>query len=162
NAAFLRMSGFPGTEVPISAIEDHIAPADREEVLRRMRENVEGTYYATFVRPDGSAFEAEVSAKPCIWNGMPARIAVVRDVTEWRRLKRMKNEFVSTVSRELRTPLTSIRGALGLLEGGIAGAMAPKAADLLRMARENSDRLIRLINELLDLDKIEAGKFELK
>jgi PAS domain S-box-containing protein len=162
NAAFLRMSGFPETDVPLSQVADHIVPENREEVLRRMRDNVEGTYYATFIRPDGTTFEAEVSAKPCIWNGVPARIAVVRDVTEWRRLNRMKNEFVSTVSHELRTPLTSIRGALGLLEGGVGGAMAPKALDLLRMARENSERLIRLINELLDLDKIEAGKLELK
>ncbi|HXB24699.1 MAG TPA: PAS domain S-box protein [Gemmatimonadaceae bacterium] len=162
NEAFLRMSGFPDAEVPESLISEHIVPEDREEVLRRMRDNVEGIYYATFVRPDGTTFEAEVSAKPCIWNGTAARIAVVRDVTEWRRLNRMKNEFVSTVSHELRTPLTSIRGALGLLEGGVGGAMAPKALDLLRMARENSDRLIRLINELLDLDKIEAGKLELR
>src|SRR5581483_5925762 len=86
NAAFLRMSAFPGTDVPVAAIADHIVPENREEVIRRMRENIEGTYYATFVRPDGSTFEAEVSAKPCIWEGMPARIAVVRDVTEWRRL----------------------------------------------------------------------------
>jgi PAS domain S-box-containing protein len=162
NAAFLRMSGFPDTEVPTSEVSEHIAPESREEVLRRMRDNVEGTFYATFVRPDGTTFEAEVSAKPCVYHGDPARIAVIRDVTEWRRLDRMKSEFVSTVSHELRTPLTSIRGALGLLEGGIAGVMAPKALDLLRMARENSDRLIRLINELLDLDKIEAGKLDLK
>jgi PAS domain S-box-containing protein len=162
NAAFMRMSGFPGADPPTSEIIEHIALESREDVLRRMRDNVEGTYYATFVRPDGTTFEAEVSAKPCVYNGEPARVAVIRDVTEWRRLDRMKSEFVSTVSHELRTPLTSIRGALGLLEGGIAGAMAPKALDLLRMARENSDRLIRLINELLDLDKIEAGKLDLK
>jgi PAS domain S-box-containing protein len=162
NAAFLRMSGFPNGDLPPAVVAEYIAPEHREEVIRRMRDNVEGTYYATFIRPDGTRFEAEVIAKPCVYKGEPARIAVIRDVTEWRRLDRMKSEFVSTVSHELRTPLTSIRGALGLLEGGVGGAMAPKAHDLLRMARENSERLIRLINELLDLDKIEAGKLELK
>jgi PAS domain S-box-containing protein len=162
NAAWSRMCGYPDGEVPSFAVDDYADPADRDEVVRRTHQNIEGTYYATLVRKDGSTFEAEITGKPCIYEGSPARISVIRDVTEWRRVDRMKNEFVSTVSHELRTPLTSIRGALGLLEGGVGGAMAPKAMDLLRMARENSDRLIRLINELLDLDKIEAGKLELK
>jgi PAS domain S-box-containing protein len=162
NAAFARMAGYPEGELPTNPIAEYIAPADRADVVRRMVDNVEGTYFASFTRRDGSTFEAEVTAKRCVYQGLPARIAVVRDITQWRRLDRMKSEFVSTVSHELRTPLTSIRGALGLLEGGIAGGMAPKALDLLRMARENSDRLIRLINELLDLDKIEAGKLDLK
>ncbi len=162
NAAFARMAGYPEGELPSSPIAEYIAPADRDEVVRRMVNDIEGTYYASFTRRDGTVFEAEVTAKRCMYRGLPARIAVVRDVTEWRRVDRMKNEFVSTVSHELRTPLTSIRGALGLLEGGVGGGMAPKALDLLRMARENSDRLIRLINELLDLDKIEAGKLDLK
>ena len=162
NAAWSRMCGYPEGELPSFGVADCFVGADRDEVLRRVRGNIEGTYYAMLQRSDGTSFEAEITSKSCIWQGLPARMAVVRDVTEWRRLNRMKNEFVSTVSHELRTPLTSIRGALGLLEGGVGGAMAPKALDLLRMARENSDRLIRLINELLDLDKIEAGKLELK
>jgi PAS domain S-box-containing protein len=162
NAAFSRMAGYPEGELPSNPVADYIAPADRDEVVRRMLNDIEGTYFASFTRRDGTVFEAEVTAKRCMYRGSPARIAVVRDITEWRRVDRLKNEFVSTVSHELRTPLTSIRGALGLLEGGVGGSMAPKALDLLRMARENSDRLIRLINELLDLDKIEAGKLELK
>ena len=162
NAAWSRMCGYLEGEPPSVLVTDYVAEADRAEVIRRMAENIEGTYYVTFTRKDGSTFEGEITSKACVWQGATARMAIIRDVTEWRRLNRMKNEFVSTVSHELRTPLTSIRGALGLLEGGLGGAMAPKALDLLRMARENSDRLIRLINELLDLDKIEAGKLDLK
>lgn len=89
-------------------------------------------------------------------------VGVATDVTERLRAQRMKDEFVSIVSHELRTPLTSIRGSLGLLEGGVAGQLPPKAADLVRIARSNTDRLIRLINDILDLDKMQAGKVTLK
>lgn len=88
-------------------------------------------------------------------------VGVATDVTERLRAQRMKDEFVSVVSHELRTPLTSIRGSLGLLEGGVAGELPAKARELVRIARQNSDRLIRLINDILDLDKMEAGRLEL-
>ncbi len=80
------------------------------------------------------------------------------DVTEIRRLERLKSEFVSTVSHELRTPLTSIRGSLGLLSGGVAGALPDKAKGLIEIAKNNCERLIRLINDMLDIEKIESGK----
>ncbi|SNS36639.1 Response regulator receiver domain-containing protein [Granulicella rosea] len=70
----------------------------------------------------------------------------------------IKDEFISTVSHELRTPLTSIRGALGLLSAGLLGAMDPKAQNLLRIAVTNTDRLIRLINDILDLERMESGR----
>ncbi|MCA9705338.1 MAG: hypothetical protein KDK70_05795 [Myxococcales bacterium] len=89
-------------------------------------------------------------------------VGVATDVTERLRAQRMKDEFVSIVSHELRTPLTSIRGSLGLLEGGVAGALPTKAADLVRIARSNTDRLIRLINDILDLDKMQAGRVTLE
>ncbi|HEX6862940.1 MAG TPA: GAF domain-containing sensor histidine kinase [Thermoanaerobaculia bacterium] len=77
-------------------------------------------------------------------------------------IERAKSEFVSIVSHELRTPLTSIRGSLGLIEGGVAGEIPPKVAQMVGIARANADRLIRLINDMLDLAKIEAGGVELK
>lgn len=89
-------------------------------------------------------------------------VGVATDVTERLRAQRMKDEFVSIVSHELRTPLTSIRGSLGLIEGGVAGELPPKAKDLVRIARTNTDRLVRLINDILDLDKMEAGRVTLK
>jgi signal transduction histidine kinase len=79
-----------------------------------------------------------------------------------REVERLKSEFVSTVSHELRTPLTSIRGSMGLLEGGILGELPPPVLDLVRIARSNTERLIRLINDILDLEKIEAGKLGLR
>jgi signal transduction histidine kinase len=73
-----------------------------------------------------------------------------------------KDEFISTVSHELRTPLTSIRGALGLLSAGMLGEMDPKAQNLLRIASSNTERLIRLINDILDLERMESGRAPLR
>lgn len=92
--------------------------------------------------------------------GVKGVVGVATDITERTRIEQMKNEFVSIVSHELRTPLTAIRGALGLLEGGVAGELAPRGQELVRIARSNSERLIRLINDILDLDKLEAGRLE--
>ncbi|CAM6004028.1 unnamed protein product [Sphagnum balticum] len=86
---------------------------------------------------------------------------IAHDMTERKEIEKRVSEFYSTVSHELRTPLTSIRAALGLIEGGLAGEITVKASQLVRIARTESDRLIRLINDILDIRKIEAGKFEL-
>jgi PAS domain S-box-containing protein len=86
--------------------------------------------------------------------------AFLTDVSEGKRLARLKNEFVSTVSHELRTPLTSIRGSLGLIEGGVAGVLPEKAKNLVSVAKNNCERLIRLINDILDIEKIESGKMD--
>jgi signal transduction histidine kinase/DNA-binding response OmpR family regulator len=79
-------------------------------------------------------------------------------LTQRASLDHIKDEFISTVSHELRTPLTSIRGALGLLSAGLLGNVDPKAQNLLRIAVSNTDRLIRLINDILDLERMESGR----
>lgn len=79
-----------------------------------------------------------------------------------RQLDTLKDEFISTVSHELRTPLTSIRGALGLLSAGVLGKVDDKAANLLRIASTNTDRLVRLINDILDLERMESGRAPLQ
>ena len=87
--------------------------------------------------------------------------SLASDVTELKRIDRMKSEFVSTVSHELRTPLTSIRGSLGLISGGVAGQLPEAVATLVGIAKSNCERLIRLINDILDIEKIESGKMRL-
>ncbi|HEY2289928.1 MAG TPA: response regulator [Thermoanaerobaculia bacterium] len=84
--------------------------------------------------------------------------AIARDVEEEKRIAQMKNDFVSVVSHELRTPLTSIRGSLGLIAGGVAGELPEKARTLVEIASKSCDRLVRLINDILDVEKIESGK----
>ncbi|WED42765.1 MHYT domain-containing protein [Legionella cardiaca] len=87
-------------------------------------------------------------------------LTVIHDVTELKRTEKLKKEFVSIVSHELRTPLTSIRGSLGLLVSGVMGNFTDKAKKLLEIANNNSERLLLLINDILDIEKIEAGKME--
>jgi len=83
-------------------------------------------------------------------------------LSERSQLDTLKDEFISTVSHELRTPLTSIRGALGLLSSGTLGTLEPRAMNLLRIATTNTDRLIRLINDILDLERMESGRAPLQ
>ena len=85
-----------------------------------------------------------------------------RQLSERSQLDTLKDEFISTVSHELRTPLTSIRGALGLLSSGTIGELDPRALNLLRIATTNTDRLIRLINDILDLERMESGRAPLQ
>jgi len=87
--------------------------------------------------------------------------SLATDITELKRIDRLKTEFVSTVSHELRTPLTSIRGSLGLVAGGISGKLPDAAMKLIDIAKNNCERLIRLINDILDIEKIESGKMQL-
>ena len=90
-------------------------------------------------------------------------LAIAEDITERKRIEQMKNEFISTVSHELRTPLTAISGALGLMKGGVTGDLPEALAKMLELAFKNSQRLNFLINDLLDMEKLLAGKmtFEL-
>jgi PAS domain S-box-containing protein len=85
-------------------------------------------------------------------------ISIARDITNRHEVDIMKNEFISVVSHELRTPLTSIRGSLGLLLGNTAGDLTPQTRSMLDIAYRNTERLLTLINDLLDMEKIEAGQ----
>jgi len=84
-------------------------------------------------------------------------IAQIHDITERKEVERMKNEFISVVSHELRTPLTSIRGSLGLVLGVRAQELSDKVKSLIEIAYNNCERLVLLINDILDIDKIASG-----
>jgi PAS domain S-box-containing protein len=85
-------------------------------------------------------------------------VGVSRDITVRQEIDRLKSEFIATVSHELRTPLTSIRGSLGLLAGGVAGEISATAKAMVDIAYKNSERLVRLVNDILDIERIESGK----
>jgi PAS domain S-box-containing protein len=114
----------------------------------------------TYVRKDGSMFPVLLSITAMFnANGViTGYLGIAYDMTEHKRMELMKREFISTVSHELRTPLTSIRGALGLVAGGATGTLPDKARELVTIASNNCDRLVRLINDILDMEKIESGK----
>jgi len=135
-------------------------------------------YEPTCIRKDGSRFAAAMSVTAlrddetkiigylliATDNSALVKIAVDKKIAANVEKDRLKDEFVATVSHELRTPLTSIAGALGLLTGNKAGKLPDAAMRLLRIAHTNSQRLVRLLNDILDIEKLEAGKvvFDLK
>jgi PAS domain S-box-containing protein len=92
----------------------------------------------------------------------PHFIAIVRNITERKKVEKAKSEFISTISHELRTPLTSISGALSLMKSGAAGDFPESMNSLMNIAVANSKRLGTLVNEILDFEKIEAGKMDMK
>jgi PAS domain S-box-containing protein len=131
-----------------------------------------------FWRKDGTSFPVEYVARPQIETqtesdsaspsldakplGKAVGVVVAfTDTTERRALDRMKDEFISTVSHELRTPLTSLRAALGLITGGSLAARPEKLQQMLDIATGNTDRLVRLVNDILELERIGSGKAEL-
>lgn len=112
------------------------------------------------LRSNGEHFPMEFLVSEVSYGGVNKFVAVVRDITERKKIDRLKNEFVSTVSHELRTPLTSIKGALSLLLSKSGSEFSPKTLNMLHTASRNSERLTLLINDILDLEKIESGRME--
>jgi PAS domain S-box-containing protein len=93
--------------------------------------------------------------------GITGIISIGADITKRQEIDRLKSEFVSTVSHELRTPLTAIRGSLGLLAAGVYNKKPEKHQQMLTVAAEQTDRLVRLVNDILDLQRLESDKVEL-
>lgn len=141
-----------------------IHPDDREIVQNAvnisLEEKMPYSVEHRVVRPDGSLRQVlEQGELVFDERGNTVRMnGSVLDITIQKESERTKSEFVSTVSHELRTPLTSIHGSLGLLAGGAAGEISHGAKKLIDVAHSSSERLIRLINDILDSEKLEAGK----
>jgi two-component system sensor histidine kinase VicK len=115
-----------------------------------------------FWRKDGKPLPVEYVACPLVESGQVDGIVVAfTDVTERRRLDRMKDEFMATVSHELRTPLTSLRAALGLVASGALEKRPEKIRPMLDIALANCDRLVRLVNDIVDFERIEKGSLPL-
>jgi len=134
----------------------------RNEILEKLRQTgYFGPLEQEVIDCNGAAYPAIIhcmlirdsSERKLLW-------VLMEDISERKKIERMKNQFVSTVSHELRTPLTSITGAIGLLAGGAAGTLPPKAQDMMAIAERNARQLATLINDLLDIEKLVAGKLD--
>ena len=110
----------------------------------------------------GHAFPAEVTAWTTDDGAKRVFSCVIRDVSERHAAERVKDEFISVVGHELRTPLTSIHGALGLLRAGLLGDLNPRGKQMVDIAAHNTDRLVRLINDILDIERLNSGKVALE
>ena len=167
NRAVESFCGLPGARIHRHTLRDVLGEA-RHEPLREPLERVKRGEVVRFERTERSAtgetlhlaFHLFPRTAP---SGPTGGFYVLgTDITPLKQADQLKNEFISVVSHELRTPLTSIRGSLGLVAGGVAGELPPKLMDLIGIARSNCDRLVRLINDILDIEKIASGKLALK
>jgi PAS domain S-box-containing protein len=144
-----------------------VTPQFTERQLRKILEPLEtgevneAVYHAAFRRKNGSLYDVEVHTQAAISNGCKAFIQIALDETERKRVEQLKGEFISKVSHELRTPLTSIRGALGLMQSGAVGELPEKAVPMVRIANSNAERLTRLVDDILALEKSISGKLTL-
>lgn len=112
------------------------------------------------LRDDGGAFPIRLSTSKRGEGAEAIFSAVIEDLTDLRRTERVKREFLSAVSHELRTPLASVKGALAMLEAGVSGAIDAEARGLTALAAKNCERLARLIDDLLDAERLSDGRFE--
>jgi PAS domain S-box-containing protein len=135
-------------------------PADECALRQSLRQGVRvARVDDVYWRKDGIPFPTRLSLAPIVEEdgAVTGAVTVFEDVTAQRELEKLKENFVSVVSHELRTPLTSLRGSLGLLASGVAGDLPPDAAEMVGIAATNTDRLVRLVGELLDLERLGAG-----
>jgi PAS domain S-box-containing protein len=163
NQALLNTLGFTRDEFLKLRYQDFSRPeydAQETQQIQILEETGRyGPYEKVVSRKDGTLctillngmFVHSDSGEKMTWS-------IVEDMTERKRIERMKDEFVSVVSHKLRTPLTSIAGALSLIDGGAFGSLPPRAEQMIGIAHKNSERLAYLINDLLDMEKLLIGE----
>lgn len=168
NRALCRLLGHDREVLLANDIASVTHPDDREEEERQLEgiwDEEEGArqYEKRYYHRAGHVITVLQSVSTVRQRDGAAHYLVVQmmDLTESRKIDRMKSEFISTVSHELRTPLTSIRGSLGLIAQPFAAALTPAGQELIDIAGENCERLIALINDILDIDKIANGEMRL-
>ncbi|MBI1351895.1 MAG: PAS domain-containing protein [Actinomycetales bacterium] len=141
-------SSFPWTECPMHSAVTSAEPGFQSD--------------QRYIRRDGTSFPVEIVLSPLIVDGVvTGAVQSFRDVSEREEVEELKRQFVSVVSHELRTPLTSIRGSLQMLTSGILGPLNDDQQELLTMAQGNSTRLGTLIDDILDLERLDSGRMPL-
>ncbi len=167
NQALLTPTGYQREELMALDLGD-VLSSGADTVRDRAMAELESTghfgpFEQNIVRRDGSVYPAVIqgmritnaSGRVLVWS-------LIEDISERKKVERMKNEFISTVSHELRTPLTSIAGSLGLVAGGALGQLPEKAERMVSIAARNSDQLKRLIDDLLDMEKLVSGRMSIR
>lgn len=163
NSALLQMTGYD--REGFLALEywqltpREYRPQEKQQRTRLLTEGRYGPYEKELIRQDGTRLPVRVQGMLVTDSEGRRQVwSMVQDIGDEQRLGRMQREFVSTVSHELRTPLTSISGALGLINGGVLGEIPDPAREMVALALQNSQQLTFLVNDLLDMEKLLAGK----
>ncbi|SNS35056.1 PAS domain S-box-containing protein [Noviherbaspirillum humi] len=167
NSQAERMFGWTRGEAVGHPLADRVVPQRfRDSYQRSLREvNETGMTGAlnrrlerVVMNRSGQEFPVEMTVGLAGTDETAFLSVFLHDISARKQVERMKNEFISTVSHELRTPLTSIRASLGMLADGMVGEFDPEAKELLQIANDSCERLVRLVNDMLDIEKIESGK----
>ncbi|MFB2939462.1 ATP-binding protein [Aerosakkonemataceae cyanobacterium BLCC-F154] len=163
NPSFLRMSGYEQYEViGHSAAELNLGIPQEiyEQALQQLLETGSlQNQECEFRTKNGEIKSVLLSVELIDLSGIQCTLNIVNDITE---RKRLENEFISLVSHELRTPLTSLMGSLDILCAGKLGTLTSQGQNVLRIAITNTERLIRLINDILDLERMKSGKIAMQ
>ncbi|MGV2831827.1 hybrid sensor histidine kinase/response regulator [Myxosarcina sp. GI1(2024)] len=163
NHSFLQMSGYTAGEV-IDQHLDRIYSASALAVYQQALHKTDAQGYVRnleleFFTKSGQVKTVLLSMEIIELGGTKCTLQIMNDITE---RKRLENEFISLVSHELRTPMTSTVGALDLLNSGQLGTLSARGKQILQVAIRNSERLIRLVNDILDLERIKSGKIAIE
>lgn len=165
NRPLCDMLGYSAQELTRTTFQAITHPDDLESDLRQVdqvlaREIQTYEMEKRYFHKAGHTVWAQLNVS-MVWDGARPLyfVAQIQDINERKTMERAKAEFLTMVSHELRTPVTALRGALGILAAGAAGELPPKAQALTSLADRNADRLHRLVNDILDIEKIESGAF---
>lgn len=165
NRAYEDWLGVPYQSLEGQPLEKALGAEIYHTIQPYLRQALRGesiTFEAEFPNSDRAYHWVSVSYQPDIQAGkVRGCFALTQDISDHKAADQLKNEFVSVVSHELRTPLTSIHGSLKLLTTGKLGQLEPQGQELLEIALNNTERLTRLINDVLDLERIESGRIKM-
>ena len=155
NRAVERLFGYPAAAL-IGRPLPSLFPGQTLDALLKPRP-AEAMHEGSALRRDGVHIPVELALGEIDLGDQRLYVLVLHDLTDRKRMEKLQAEFVAAVSHELRTPLTSLRGSLGLLAGGVAGELPGQSRNLLQIAHNNAERLSSLINDILDVEKLEYG-----
>ncbi len=169
NPAAERIFGFAAGEVVGKSVSILLPREERASHKRHIEQSeitlsqiIHRRRELTGMRKNGMEFPLEINVAPMDIGDKHMFVGILRDITERRKVERMKNEFISVVSHELRTPLTSTLGALALVKGMVGDELPERARSMIEIAHANSNRLVHLVDDLLDMEKIATGKMDMR
>lgn len=164
NKVALNLLGVTSIELRGSSIFQWLTDLSKEGASPAMffQENRDSVFATTLVTKEQQRVAVEVGVSQIILEKQPHYVMMLHDITEWKKTEKLKSEFISTVSHELRTPLTSIIGSLKLVEAGVSGDVNDATKKLVGIARENTERLNTLVNDILDVEKLEFDRISIE
>lgn len=163
NPAALALFAASKQQLQQSSIEQWLAFLDRqgETVESILTAHLNDTIETTLITQGGQRLAVEVGVSQVWLSQVPHYVIMLHDITERKKAEKLKSEFVSTVSHELRTPLTSILGSLKLVQAGVTGEISDKTLSMVAIARNNTERLSVLVNDILDVEKLEFDQLKI-